>query len=179
MVVQSPMTMISVLTAVTLFLCAALIALRTRANRRQSGLPVGELIYTDNSSEPCPLLVSYRYGLKGKPDALIRTPAGDVIPVERKKGHAPHSGPFDSDLIQAFAYCVLVEEHYSLDPPFVRIQYSDRWFDVPFTAEKKRWLLETCDRLREARHRADCVRSHHRVAKCRNCGQRTNCGQAL
>jgi CRISPR-associated exonuclease Cas4 len=150
-----------------------------RDQRRLGGLPDGELIYNDNAAGDCPVLVSHRYGLKGKPDALVRTDAGDVIPVERKKSRAPRRGPYDGDLIQATADCILVEEETGRTPPFMRIQYADRWFDEPYTPEHKRWALEICARLRQARRAADCQRSHRIAAKCRNCGQRENCGQAL
>lgn len=79
---------------------------------------------------------SERYGLKGKPDALVRTASGDVIPVERKKSRAPKR-PYPGDLIQATAYCVLVEETYRRTPPFMRIQYADACFDEPYTPEGK------------------------------------------
>ena len=127
----------------------------------------------------CPVLVSHRYGLKGKPDALVRAKSGDLIPVERKKTRAPQHQPYDGDLIQATAYCLLVEEEFGRAPSFMRIQYADRWFDEPFTPERKQRVLETCGRLRRARRQDDCARSHRIPAKCRNCGQKPNCGQAL
>jgi hypothetical protein len=35
-------------------------------------LPDGELVYSDNVAADFPVLVSHRYGLKGKSDALVR-----------------------------------------------------------------------------------------------------------
>jgi CRISPR-associated exonuclease Cas4 len=173
------MTLMPVLIAAALLLAAVFLFLFARDQRRLGGLPEGDLIYNDNAAGDCPVLVSHRYGLKGKPDALVRTDSGDVIPVERKKTRAPRRGPYDGDLIQATAYCILVEEEFGRTPPFMRIQYADRWFDEPYTPEHKRWVLETCGRLRQARHAADWNRSHRIAAKCRNCGQRRNCGQVL
>jgi hypothetical protein len=37
---------------------------------------------------------------------------GALVPVERKKSRAPRRGPYDGDLIQATAYCILVEEEF-------------------------------------------------------------------
>jgi CRISPR-associated exonuclease Cas4 len=173
------MTLMPVLIGAALLLAAVFLFLFGRDQRRLGGLPEGDLIYNDNAAADCPVLVSHRHGLKGKPDALVRTPSGDLIPVERKKTRAPRRGPYDGDLIQATAYCILVEEESGRTPPFMRIQYADRWFDEPYTPERKRWVLETCARLRQARSQNDCRRSHRIVAKCRNCGQRPNCGQAL
>ena len=69
----------------------------------------------------------------------MRIESGDLIPVERKKTRAPRHQPFDGDLIQATAYCVLVEERYGQAPPFMRIQYADRCFDEPYTPKRKQW----------------------------------------
>jgi CRISPR-associated exonuclease Cas4 len=162
-----------------LLLAAVSLFLRGRHDRTLGGLPAGDLIYTDNPEGDCPVLFSHRHGLKGKPDALVRTESGDLIPVERKKTRAPQRGPYAGDLIQAAAYCVVVEEEFGRAPPFMRIQYADRWFDEPYTPERKRWVLETCARLRQMRRQDDCRRSHRIAAKCGNCGQRANCVEAL
>src|SRR3954466_7676817 len=97
--------------ATAFFLAALILLLIYRRQRLHGGLPSGDLIYSDTAAQDMPVLVSQRYGLKGKPDALVRTDSGDVIPVERKKSRAPKR-PYPGDLIQAIAYCVLVEETY-------------------------------------------------------------------
>ena len=173
------MNLIPVLVSAALILTAFYLLVRSRAQRRIGGLPDGELVYSDNVAGECPVLVSHRYGLKGKPDALVRTESGHLIPVERKKTLAPHRGPYDGDLIQAAVYCILIEEQSGRAPPFMRIQYADRCFDEPYTPELKAWVLETCARLRQARRENNCHRSHRIAAKCRNCGQRGNCSEAL
>ena len=173
------MNLIPVLIAAALILAAVYLLSRARDQRRIGGLPDGELVYSDDIAGDCSVLMSHRYGLKGKPDALVRLESGHLIPVERKKTLAPHRGPYDGDLIQAAVYCILVEEESGRAPPFMRIQYADRWFDEPYTPELKAWVLESCLRLREARRQKDCHRSHRIAAKCRNCGQRGNCGEAL
>ena len=117
--------------------------------------------------------------LKARADALVRLDSGDLIPVERKKTLAPRRGPYDANLIQEAVYCILVEEESGRTPPFMRIQYADRWFDEPYTPELKTWVLENSARLRQARRQNDCPRSHRIAAKCRNCGQRGNCAEAL
>jgi hypothetical protein len=103
-----------------------------RRNRMLGGLPAGDLVSADNEEQECPVLISHRYGLKGKPDALVRTKTGAMIPIGRKRTRAPKR-PYDGDLIQAIAYCVLVEDRHGEPPPYARIQYADRWFDVSYT----------------------------------------------
>jgi CRISPR-associated exonuclease Cas4 len=173
------MTLMPVLIAAVLIFAAVFLLIRARDQRRLGGLPAGDLIYIDDVARDCAVLVSHLYGLKGRPDALVRTESGDLIPIERKKTRAPQRGPYDGDLIQATAYCVLVEEEFGRVPPFMRIQYDDRWFDEPYTPQRKQWVLDTCERVRGARRQKDCRRSHRIPAKCRNCGQKPNCGQAL
>jgi CRISPR/Cas system-associated exonuclease Cas4 (RecB family) len=170
---------LTVLLATTLIVMAVFLFIWGRTQGGPTGLPDGDLIYNDNGTGACPVLVSHRYGLKGKPDALVRTKSGDLIPVEQKKTRAPRRRPYDGDLIQATAYCILVEEKFGRTPPLMRIQYADHWFDEPYTPELKLWVLRTCAKLRQARHAADCPRSHRVAAKCRNCGQRQNCREAL
>jgi len=114
------------------------------------GLPAGDLIADDDEEQEYPVIISERYGLKGKPDALVRTPDGQIIPVERGQM-----------------------------PPYVRIQYADRWFDEPYTPERKRSALQITQRLREARRAGAIKRSHIIAGKCRDCIQRQNCGQPL
>ena len=164
--------------ALVLFAAAVMLLLSHRRDRVRGGLPSGELVYSDIAAEDVPVLISHRYGLKGKPDALVRIPSGEVIPVERKKSRAPKR-PYEGDLIQATAYCVLVEENYGQTPPFMRIQYADGVFDEPYTAERKQWVLRTSEQIRQARRLGIANRSHAMPGKCRACGQRPNCDQAL
>lgn len=164
---------------ITVLLAAALILfLWHRRQQRLGGLPSGEIIAADHEEQECPVLVSPRHGLKGRPDALVRSVKGTIVPVERKKARAPKR-VYDGDLIQGIAYCILVEDAYGQAPPYVRIQYADRWFDEPYTPERKAWALQVSDRLRQARRAGACNRSHRIPPKCRSCGQRANCGQAL
>jgi CRISPR-associated exonuclease Cas4 len=164
--------------ATTFFLAALILLLIHRQQRMHGGLPSGDLIYSDAAAQEAPVLLSRRYGLKGKPDALVRTASGDVIPVERKKSRAPKR-PYAGDLIQATAYCVLVEETYGRTPPFMRIQYADAYFDEPYTLEGKNRVLQTCEQIRQARRMGAANRSHTAPGRCRSCGQRPNCYQAL
>ena len=146
-------------------------------HRRQAALPGGTAIASDTAENPSPILISRRYGLKGRPDALLQTPAG-VIPIERKQSRTPPQ-PHEGDIIQAAVYCLLVEETYGRTPPFMRIHYPGRWFDVPFTPQHRELVVSASTQLRSARTAGLCDRSHHIRAKCRSCAQRSNCDQAL
>ena len=169
--------MLLLVTAAALLLAALALFLKRRYHRQRAALPTGTLVSSDNLEQPCPVLFSTRYGLKGKPDAILRTPNG-LAPIERKHSRAPRR-PHDSDVIQAAAYCLLIEDNYGETPLFMRIDYSGTWFDVPFTEKHRQWVLQVSERLRAARSKDACSRSHNMPAKCRSCAQRPNCNQAL
>ncbi len=149
-----------------------------RRDRVQGGLPAGQLIYSDTELRSEEVLLSRRHGLVGKPDALVRLPSGEVIPVERKRRNAPRQ-PYDADLAQATVYCILVEEAYGRTPPFMRVQYADRSFDEPYTPARKQSVLLAAEQIRRARRLATVNRSHAIAGKCRGCSQRQNCDQSL
>jgi hypothetical protein len=129
-------------------LAAALVLfVKHRRNLVLGGLPFGELVAADNEEQECPVLVSQRYGLKGRPDALVRTDAGAIIPIERKRTLAPPRGRYDSGLFQAISYGILVEDDYGQPPPCVRIQSADRWFDEPYPGARKQWASMVSQRL--------------------------------
>ena len=71
-----------------------------------------------------------------KPDALVHCIGAAIVHVERKNARAPKR-VYDGDLIQSTAYCILVADAYGQEPPYVRIEYADRWFDKPYTPERK------------------------------------------
>jgi hypothetical protein len=62
-----------------LLIAALFLFLKHRRDRRLGGLPAGDLIASDHDQE-CQVLISRTYGLKGKPDSLVRTSEGTTIP---------------------------------------------------------------------------------------------------
>jgi hypothetical protein len=55
-----PMTLMPVFIAAVLLMAAVFLLFRAREQRRLGGLPDGDIIYTDNVAEDCPILVSHR-----------------------------------------------------------------------------------------------------------------------
>lgn len=162
------------------FLAAGLILLlRARAARRTAGLPAGRVIYADTGAwdrleRP---LFSARYRLTGRPDYLVREGSA-VVPVEVKPGRdAPQ--PYDSDVLQLGAYCLLVEETYGQASPHGILKYREHTFAVPYTAALRQQVLAALDEM-QAGHRARSVaRSHDEPARCAACGVRAYCDQRL
>ncbi len=78
-----------------------------RATRAKYEIASAALVYVDSDRERPKLFVSKRYGLSGRPDAVLLE--GDVhIPVEVKTGRTPR-GPLFSHILQIASYCLLME----------------------------------------------------------------------
>lgn len=175
--------MSSLLFLLALLLAAAGLALLLWGRRRQraTGVPLGELLYSDTGAEQVVRepLISRRYGLVGKPDYLVaatQTGQRTPIPVEVKSRLAP-AQPLESHVLQLAAYCLILEDLHGAAPTHGILRYADRSFTVPFTAELRRAVLDAAAHIRTARRAADPVRrSHDERARCVHCGYRRACG---
>lgn len=145
--------------------------------RRMAGLPGGAVVAEDLGGRPAPVLRAPRYGLSGRPDVLIRRPEG-LIPVEVKSGSAP-ARPYDSHRLQLAAYCLLVEEALGERPPYGLIRYRDRTFRVDYTEALREELLRVLEAMRRDLAWGEAHRSHAIPARCRACGFRSICEEAL
>jgi CRISPR-associated exonuclease Cas4 len=141
-----------------------------------SGLVSGELTYSD-LDRPAETLRSAKYDLTGKPDYIVRR-HGELIPVEVKTGRTPET-PHESHLMQLGVYCILVEEAYGQRPHRGVLQYPERTFEVPFTAEFRDRVLETTLKMRWADMTGNAHRTHQQPGKCRGCSRREACGERL
>lgn len=160
-------------------LLAALFFWQAHQQQKQAGLPGGRVVYTDTRGwgkleKP---LYDARLGLTGKPDYLIEQ--GEMlIPVEVKTGRTP-SAPYDSHIFQLAAYCLLVQRTYGTRPPHGLIHYPRRTFQVDYTPQLERQLLDLLDEMRAAQHKRSVPRSHDQPARCARCGFRNICDQRL
>lgn len=148
--------------------------------RASSGLPSGDVISSDTRAwgrVDAPL-VSRRMGLTGRPDYLVRE-RGGLVPVEVKSGPAPAAGAHAGHVVQLAAYCALVAEAYGQRPAYGLIQYRDRLIRVPYTPALERELLALLAQMRAGFTEDDMPRSHASPARCRGCGLRDDCDQAL
>ncbi|MCS6883191.1 MAG: CRISPR-associated protein Cas4 [Oscillochloridaceae bacterium] len=147
--------------------------------RQRAGLPWGRVAAMDvGAGRPLERpLVAMRYRLAGKPDYLIER-GGAVIPVEVKPGRrAPR--PYDSDLMQLAAYCLLVEETTGRAPPWGFLRYADATFRLAYTPAVRRRLVALLDEMQALLDADDVSRSHDDPRRCAGCGFRTLCDDAL
>lgn len=173
------MTAYFVAAFVLLLLSGWLLLRRASAQRKETGLPRGRVVYSDTGAwnrveEP---LFSRRHLLAGKPDYLVEQ-NGCLVPVEVKPNRSAPQ-PYDSDVLQLAAYCLLVEEVYGQHPDHGLIRYQDQTFAVDYTPELRKTLLATLDAMRRDAVSADVDRSHQHAGRCRACGFRADCSQRL
>lgn len=165
---------------VTLGLIALALLIRAREWWRASGLPQGEILYTDNGTwyaQKGPLFSS-RLLLAGRPDYLIEEPDGSIVPVEIKSGTAPRY-PREGHLLQLAAYCLLVEETYGKRPQHGVLHYADRAYAVPFTPELEGAVMAVLEDMREDFYVEEVDRDHGEWRRCASCGHREQCDQSL
>jgi len=162
------------------FLLALLVWAHARRRILQSGLPGGSVVYQDTDRRRAieRPLVSFRYGLTGKPDYLVQA-AGGLVPVELKSRRCPPSGPHVSEAAQLTTYCVLVEDSLGETPSHGIIQYANRGWPIRYTLEGHNRILQILAEMREARNSRTVHRDHMLAGRCHACGYRTVCDEAL
>jgi CRISPR-associated exonuclease Cas4 len=168
--------------ALSLFLIFLAIGalLLSRRWQRQSGLPDGRVIYSDSGTWFQNSEVLYDAGLRlaGRPDFLVEQGDGLIIPVELKSSPAPEL-PWPGHVLQLIAYCRLVESAYGLRPTHGILQYSDRAFSVDYTDTLEQDLLDALSEMAGDRLAPEVRRDHGDPRRCRSCGYREVCEQAL
>lgn len=158
----------------------ALLLLRGRSKWGETGLPPGEVVYSDTGQwekqeQP---LISRRYGVVGRPDYLVRV-AGNgqtiPIPVEVKSRRRP-AEPYASHILQLATYCLLVEDVLKVRPPYGLLRYADATLRIPYSDDLRAQVLTAAEAIRSARSAPDTPRDHREPTRCRNCGYRRACG---
>jgi CRISPR-associated exonuclease Cas4 len=164
-----------------LLLAATLwISLRSRKLRRQTGLPDGDVIYTDTgiwfANEQVLQVPDLR--LVGKPDYLVDQGDDVLIPVELKSGKAP-AAPREGHVLQLAAYCFLVQENYGVRPDYGILQYKDKAFAIDYTDDLEADLLDLLAEMRQGLFQGELDRDHNDWSRCAACGMRNHCFQRL
>jgi CRISPR-associated exonuclease Cas4 len=152
------------------FLLGLLLVLAGNVLRRRHGLGGGKTVSLDRVT-----LTSYRLGLTGRPDRLIKS-NGTIIVEEWKSPRQlwPHHRA------QMGVYFLLVEEALRVRPLHGFVVCGDGTrHRVENTEALRVWVLELAARIRAAR--ADAARPilvSPRPGQCPPCGMREHCSQA-
>jgi CRISPR-associated exonuclease Cas4 len=174
---SQPEILVPIITLVVLALLLWLLAGRLKA---KTGLPGGQIIYSDTRLWGSPVekpLFDGSLGLTGKPDYLINH-GGDLIPVEVKSSRAPNA-PYDSHIFQVAVYCLLVEKVYQKTPPRGLIHYPDKTFSIDFTPDLREKTLTLLSEMHHVENHKSIPRNHEDPRKCDRCGYRDVCDQRL
>ena len=164
-----------------LFVLATMLLLLSLRERKQSRLPNAQVVYADTDlwQRVPQTLVDQQLGLVGKPDYVMKTRQGSLIPVEVKTGHTPNT-PYDSHLLQLMAYGLLIQSNYAQTPEYGLLHYPEKDFKVAFTPELEMRLMETLEDIRQIDRQNDApARSHASSTRCRSCGYRGICDQKI
>lgn len=150
-----------------------------RTKREETGLPHGRVIYDDTGAwQECPRpLFSRRYLLAGKPDYIVAQDE-DLIPVEVKPRRSAEK-PYDSDVLQLAAYCLLIEETFGKAPTHGILKYSRATFAIEYTPRLRRQLLDTMEDMRLDLGAEKVPPSHDSPRRCHACGHREHCEERL
>jgi len=159
-------------------LLAYLLWHRARLLWRSVGLPKGEIVSMDTMdwqrSDP---LYAPRLRLAGKPDYVVRV-GPSLVPVEVKPGRRA-SQPYESDVLQLMAYCLLVEETSGRRPDYGLLCYKTHTFRLAYDGRLRGLVLDTVDQMRRDLLRHDVHPNHADPSRCRFCGYAQDCGQRL
>ncbi len=167
-----------VVALVGILVLAGLLWWRARAARGTLGLPRGRVIYADTGGweRGAPLYAS-RYGLSGRPDYLLRL-GRQTIPVEVKPGRRA-AQPYEADVLQLAAYCLLVEETTGCRPSYGLLRYKEQTFQIPYDQRVRAQLLAALAAMRRDLACRDVHRSHEEPQRCRFCGYRGHCEERM
>ncbi len=170
-----------VLTAIPIVLLTVGLVLLwwARAKLREAGLPQGRVVYDDTGARqerPSPLF-SRRHLLTGKPDYIVAQ-GEDLIPVEVKSRRKADK-PYDSDVLQLAAYCLLIEDSFGKPPPYGMIKYDGATFVIEYSSELRRQLLGTMQAMRLDLGTEDIGPSHNSHGRCLACGHHHHCGESV
>jgi CRISPR-associated exonuclease Cas4 len=171
----------AILLIFVLLVCAFLLNSAANKARDRAALPVGKVLYSDTIEQEraSETLISWRHGLKGRPDYLIETEDG-IIPVEIKSTAFPRSGrPYEAHVMQLISYCLLCEETMGAHVPYGLVLYRDGEARVEYTPELRAQLLSLLDEIRRAKELAVIHRSHSQPRRCAGYGFREVCGESL
>lgn len=164
---------------ITLLIFAMLTYWLSARLRKSGGLPIGKVIYSDPKTwgaveKP---FFAPTYNLTGKPDHIFKQ--GNVlIPVEVKSRLITDT-PYESHIMQLAAYCLLVENHFGIRPPFGVLHYPNRTFSIQYTPTLESRLKALLKRMENHSAGEELHRSHKSFRRCQRCGFRPICDEAL
>ena len=132
------------------------------------GLPEGELVYEDIDGEG-ESLSSSEAPLIGKPDYIVRSPDGRLIPILRKLNVQDARTPQSNHVIQIAAYCLILEDYSEQPPTHGILRYADREFTIEYTTAIRKRVLRLLAEMEHYTEQQSPQLLKQSAAKCRAC----------
>ncbi len=175
---MSPLQLVLLVLLCAILLLAYLLWQRARSTWGSAGLPQGQIVSMDTTDwQRSGPLYAPRLGLAGKPDYLVRV-GRSLIPVEVKPGrHA--SRPYESDILQLMAYCLLVEETSGQRPDYGLLRYKTHTFRLAYDERLRGLVLGMLSQMRDDLLCRDVHPNHADPWRCHFCGYADQCGQQI
>jgi CRISPR-associated protein Cas4 len=119
-----------------------MLRLKKKSLDKRWNIPTGSIMYAD-IVRPEKALSSKSWLLRGKPDFIVKTKKGEIVPVELKSGTHNHPKPWH--IMQLIAYCHLASETYNQSIPHGILVYSDtkKQFRIPYSEQYQNLLSST------------------------------------
>jgi CRISPR-associated exonuclease Cas4 len=142
--------------------------------QRALGLPQGELVYEDADGQG-ETLSSSEYPLVGKPDYIVRTADGRLVPVELKLNVQEATAPYPNHEIQVAAYCLILEDYAEQPPTHGILRYADCEFTVDYTPALRKKVIRLLSEMERCSEQQPPPLARQKAAKCRSCAFQPIC----
>lgn len=140
----------------------------TMKHKKQLGVARASAIYLDEKGTK--MLIDEEMGLQGKPDMIFETwLLKAYIPLEIKSGQLKDNWPHQGDLYQLAAYFILIESVYGKKPPYGKLVYANKTFNVRNTTKLRKEVLRTMTEMRLMLEDKIEIKGSSDYMKCRHC----------
>ena len=152
----------------------SLIYLRNKKINHQWNIPSGHIIYAD-ILHPEQTIHSKSFCLGGKPDYIVKTTQGEIVPVEVKTGY--HVSPKPWHIMQLIAYCHIVSDQYEHPVSYGILVYYDtkKQFRIPYTKKYQNLLTSTIEQMYDPLVGRMVHQTQIDVSRCSHCSYHQVC----
>jgi CRISPR-associated exonuclease Cas4 len=135
---------------------------------RALGLPSGELVYEDADGQGEPL-ASGIYPLVGKPDYVVQLRDGRPVPIEVKLKVHDVTAPYSNHILQVAAYCLILEDYFTVPPTHGILRYADREFTIEYTQLLRKKVIRQLTQMALCSEQETPQLAKQKPVKCRAC----------
>lgn len=158
----------SLLLGVTLLLWRFFRPTITVKDKKELGVSRASMIYSDEKGTK--MLYAENILLQGKPDMIFETwLLKQLIPLEIKSGKLKEEMPHLGDIYQLGAYFLIIEETYGKRPPYGKLVYANKTFQIRNTKKLRKSVLKAMEEMREMLEDKYEPKPSPDFMKCKHC----------